>query len=136
MDLSKERDYREEMERRIKEIEEKAEREKKEVRDKAEREKKQVRDKAEREKQEAQDAILEAKEGARKAKEGERKARDQADQATKLTQKTNLLEFLDAVHVHLSSNVRVELNPLLTTKGIITDPEGKIFPNILENGMP
>lgn len=75
----------------------------------------------ERAKQEAQKAILEAK-------EGERKARDEADRATKRLQKTNLLEFLDAVHVHLSRNIRVQLNPAWTTKGSITNPTGKLCP--------
>ena len=124
MDKAKEREFRE-MERRFKEYKEGAEREKKEM-----------EEKAAREKQEAQEAILQAKEDARKAKEGElkategeRKAKDEADQATKLLQDTNLLEFLDAVHVHLSCNIRVEQNPSLTTKGTIPDPKGKPCPN-------
>ena len=93
--------------------------------------------KAEREKQEAQEAILKAKEDARKAKEGEekakeseQKARDEADQATKRLQKTNLLEFLDAVHVHLSGSIRVQMNPKLTTKGTVPDPKGKVCPSL------
>ena len=118
MDRAKEPDPLEEMKRLLKEYKEEAEREKKEIKDKAEREKKEIKDKAEREKQEA---IMEAK-------EGERKARDEADQATKRLQKTNLLEFLDAVHVHLSSNICVEQNPRLTTKGSIPDPKGKPCP--------
>ena len=121
---AKERGSWEEMERRMKELQEKneqSEREKKELQEKNEqneREKKEMEDKAERDKQEAQEAILLAKEGERKAKEDEQKA----------TQKTNLLEFLDAVHVHLSSNIRVETNPAWTTKGSITDPTGKTCP--------
>ena len=110
MDIAKAPDPVEAMARRIKELEEK------EV-------------KAEREKQETQQAILQAKEDARKAKEGEQKARDEADQATKRLRKTNLLEFLDAVHVHLAGNIRVQMNPKLTTKGSIPDPKGKKCPH-------
>ena len=120
MDRAKDPDLGEEMNRLLKEFKEQAEREKKEI-----------EDKAAREKQEAQEAILQAKEDVRKAKEGERKARDEADQATKRLQNTNLLEFLEAVHVHLSCNIRVEMNPSLTTKGSIAPPTGKVCPRFL-----
>ena len=113
MDRATDLDLREEMNRLLKEYKEEAEREKKDV-----------AEKAAREKQEAQDALRQAKEDARKA-------RDEADQATKRLQDTNLLEFLDGVHVHLSCNIRVEQNPSLTTKGSIPDPKRKPCPNFL-----
>ena len=82
------------------------------IKDLEEREKK-----AEREKQEAQEEA--------------RKARDEADQATKRTRQTNLLEFLDGVHIHFSCSIRVEQNPIFTTKGSIPDPKGKVCPRFL-----
>ena len=69
-------------------------------------------------------AELEAKE----AREETRQAREETDQLKKQTQKTNLLEFLDAVHVHFSRSVNVETNRRSTTQGEITDPTGKICP--------
>ena len=113
------------------------------LKEEVDRQVKEIKEEAEREKQEAQEAILEAKEGERKArdkaeqekqeaireaKEGERMAREEADRAMKIVRKTNLLEFLDAVHVHLSRNIRVQLNHAWTTKGSITDPTGKLCP--------
>ncbi|KAM0798172.1 hypothetical protein BDR22DRAFT_860119 [Usnea florida] len=123
MDGVKEPDSVEEMARRIKELEEDA------------RKAKLREQKAKEREQKAKERERKAKEDATKAKKGEQKARDEADQARderdqdrKRVQNTNLPEFLDAVHVHLSNNVRVQTNAKFTTKGTIPDPVDKVCP--------
>ena len=84
----------------------------------------QIQELQEQNKRDKEDAERDKQELIREAK----KAREEADQATKRVQKTNLLEFLDGVHVHLSRSICVEPNPHWTTKGDITDPTGKVCP--------
>ena len=71
------------------------------------------------------------RERAERAEEGREQAGERAERAEKRVQNTNLQEFLDAVHVHLSTSIRVELDPTLTTKGDIPEPKGKVCPNFI-----
>ena len=125
------RQVQEEVARQVKKYQEQAERDKQE----AERLKQEAIEAAEREKKEAIQVAEQAKESEKRAREETEKAREEtekarevAHQATMKVQKTNLLEFLDAVHVHLSRNIHVESNPAWTTQGGITDPTGKLCP--------
>ena len=111
----------EEINRRIKEREEEFNRREKEREEEFNRREKEMTDRFEREKQEATQAV-------ERARKGEEKAKEEAEEARKKTQPTNLLEFLDLVHVHISMNISVEPNPAWTTQGGITDPTGKPCP--------
>lgn len=56
-------------------------------------------------------------------------AEGRAEQAEKLTKPTNLIEYLQACHDHLFQAFSVQQNKSLTTKGTVTNPEGKLCPN-------
>ena len=122
----------EQMQRQIKELQEQAKKAREEADQAMEREKK-AREQADQ----ATKREKKAREKADQATKREKNALEEVDQATKREKKTmerlrntNLQEFLDAVHVHLSRNIRVETNTLLTTKGGIANPTGKVLPKV------
>ncbi|ROT38489.1 hypothetical protein SODALDRAFT_333083 [Sodiomyces alkalinus F11] len=117
----------EEAERERQQEQDRAEREQQRA-EEAERERQQEQDRAEREQQRAETAERE------RQQEQDRAEREQqrAEEAENQTQPTTLDEYIAACHSLVFSQLRVERDRRLTSRGSITNPRNKLCPSRLE----
>ena len=76
--------------------------------------------------------IAELRELLRRSEQNLENERVSREQAERQLRSTTLLEFLDAVHVNFSMNIKVHMNKTLATKGDPSNADGKLCPRLIK----